>query len=93
MRENIRENLKDEGNLRENVREDVMYPHTVFFRRFHSILYAYTAAYKYIHFLSQIALISSKESKVRIIAKHQNISCSNSNYKIVWNICTEKKSE
>ena len=43
MRENIRENLKDEGNLRENVREDVMYPHTVFFHRFHSILYAYTA--------------------------------------------------
>ena len=38
MRENIRENLKDEGNLRENVREDVMYPHTVLFHRFHSYI-------------------------------------------------------
>ena len=82
MRENIRENLKDEGNLRENVREDVMYPHTVFFRRFHYLICLHCSAYKYIHFLSQIALISSKESKVRIIAKHQNISCSKSDYKI-----------
>ena len=40
------------------------------FPSFSLLYYAYTAAYKYIHFLSQIALISSKESKVRIIAKH-----------------------
>ena len=34
MRENIRENLKDEGNLRDTIREDVMYYNTIYLTKY-----------------------------------------------------------